>query len=83
MKCKLVRFAKLLLAAGLSVPVSASAIWFFTVDIDTDMLVRINAQSGQVRDVGPLGYDVAKTVDLTLAGNRLFRRNGHKKGAPS
>jgi hypothetical protein len=66
------RFAKLLLAAGLLVPVSASALWFFTVDIDTDMLMRINAQSGQVREVGPLDYDVAKTVDLTLAGNRLF-----------
>lgn len=62
------------LTIGLISCISASAVFavpnFYTVDVETDELVQVDASTGHVSVVGELGYD-AVDVDLVNTSNGL------------
>lgn len=57
-------------------PLQASALSFYSVNSETNQLVRIDAGTGAASVIGPLGVDTSD-VDLTVVGGRLFALDRH------
>ena len=56
-------------------PIQAANL-FYTIDTGINHLLKVNADTGAVTDVGALGVDVAG-VELAMIGNRLFGLDTH------
>ncbi len=44
----------------------------YTVDMERDYLVKVDPNSGAITDVGDLGFDVIRTIDLATLNGKLY-----------
>ena len=80
--------APVLLCAAVSLSsVSAWASSFYCVDHDTDELLTIDSNTGEIQVVGPLGYDIPeqfndayRRVSMTFHNNTLYAMIQRERG---